>query len=262
MPYTRSKSAQIHYIVDGDGPALVLQHGFFGSAEDWYDYGYVARLRREYQLILVDARGHGATDKPHQTEPYARCLFADDIAAILDDLHVDKCHYMGFSMGVRIGLTFARFYPARILSLTMMGMHAERTAMASMRQAAESLEQWAPQLAGCTPAHRARLLLNDRAALAALSYSDLFADLSDGLNKLDVPCLILAGDRDEEFERIRQTVPKIRNATFVQLDGYDHVDTLTRSEKVLASVMPFLANACRSAVPGPISFSDKGEEVL
>lgn len=42
---------------------------------------------------------------------------------------------------------------------------------------------------------------------------------------------------------------------------YDHVDTLTRSEKVLASVMPFLANACRSAVPGPISFSDKGEEV-
>jgi hypothetical protein len=56
-------------------------------------------------------------------------------------------------------------------------------------------------------------------------------------------------------------VPKIRHATFVQLDGYDHVDTLTRSDEVLASVIPFLSNACRSAVPGPVSLSDKGEKV-
>ena len=93
MPYTDNQGVRIHYRVTGDGLPLVLQHGFYGSAEDWYEFGYTAKLSREYCLILVDARGHGASDKPHEPEAYELHLRVADIVAVLDDLCLSKVHY-------------------------------------------------------------------------------------------------------------------------------------------------------------------------
>ena len=70
MPYADNGSVRIHYQVEGEGPALVLQHGFTESLVDWYESGYVEALRPDYRLILIDARGHGASDKPHDPDAY------------------------------------------------------------------------------------------------------------------------------------------------------------------------------------------------
>lgn len=59
MPYADHQGTRIHYEVEGDGPPLVLQHGFTGNLKRWYSFGYVAALKSNYRLILVDARGHG-----------------------------------------------------------------------------------------------------------------------------------------------------------------------------------------------------------
>src|SRR5688572_13885545 len=59
MPYADHQGVWIHYQVEGEGPPLALQHGFSGSLEDWQEFGYTDRLKQDYQLILVDARGHG-----------------------------------------------------------------------------------------------------------------------------------------------------------------------------------------------------------
>ena len=59
MRYADNGSVQIHYQVEGEGPALVLQHGFTESVVDWYETGYVEALKPDYRLILIDARGHG-----------------------------------------------------------------------------------------------------------------------------------------------------------------------------------------------------------
>jgi pimeloyl-ACP methyl ester carboxylesterase len=64
MPYTNSQGVRIRYHIEGDGPPLVLQHGFTDSLESWYELGYVEALQHDYRLILVDARGHGASAKP------------------------------------------------------------------------------------------------------------------------------------------------------------------------------------------------------
>src|SRR6516225_10224445 len=61
MPHVDNGSVRIHYQVQGEGPALVLQHGFTESVVDWYEAGYVERLRPDYRLIMIDARGHGAS---------------------------------------------------------------------------------------------------------------------------------------------------------------------------------------------------------
>jgi pimeloyl-ACP methyl ester carboxylesterase len=65
MPYADSQGVRIHYQTVGTGPPIVLQHGFSESIEDWFDCGYVDALKLDYRLILVDARGHGGSDKPH-----------------------------------------------------------------------------------------------------------------------------------------------------------------------------------------------------
>ena len=70
MPYACNGSVRIHYQVEGRGPALVLQHGFTESLVDWYEAGYVDALKPDYRLVLIDARGHGASDKPHDPDAY------------------------------------------------------------------------------------------------------------------------------------------------------------------------------------------------
>jgi pimeloyl-ACP methyl ester carboxylesterase len=64
MPYVIHQGVQIHYQVEGEGPPLVLQHGFTQSLKSWHMAGYVNALQSHYRLILIDARGHGASDKP------------------------------------------------------------------------------------------------------------------------------------------------------------------------------------------------------
>ena len=66
MPYVNSNGVHIYYELEGQGPPLVLAHGGTGSLGAWRQYGYTDALRREFQLILFDARGHGRSDRPHE----------------------------------------------------------------------------------------------------------------------------------------------------------------------------------------------------
>jgi pimeloyl-ACP methyl ester carboxylesterase len=61
MPYADSQGVHIHYKIEGKGSPLVIQHGFTSSLQRWYMHGYVEALKDAYQLILLDARGHGAS---------------------------------------------------------------------------------------------------------------------------------------------------------------------------------------------------------
>jgi pimeloyl-ACP methyl ester carboxylesterase len=99
MPYANSQGVRIHYEVEGVGPPLVLQHGFTDSLQSWYDLGYVDALKPDYRLILVDARGHGASDKPHEAEAYKPECNVADIVSVLDELEISRAHFFGYSMG-------------------------------------------------------------------------------------------------------------------------------------------------------------------
>ena len=62
--YADNNGVRIYYEVEGEGPPLVLVPWATGSTEDWRMFGYVNALKDDYQLILVDMRGHGQSDKP------------------------------------------------------------------------------------------------------------------------------------------------------------------------------------------------------
>ncbi len=107
MPYTDNEGTLIHYEVVGNGPPLLLQHGMLWDLEGWERWGYAESLKQEFQLVLVDARGHGGSDKPHTSSAYTLSKHVSDLVAVLDALEIPTAHYWGFSMGGWIGFGMA-----------------------------------------------------------------------------------------------------------------------------------------------------------
>ena len=85
MPHVVNDGVSIHYYVEGHGAPLILEHGFTDSSEIWFEQGYVEALKTKYNLVLIDSRGHGQSDKPHDPASYTPAKFASDIVAVLDD---------------------------------------------------------------------------------------------------------------------------------------------------------------------------------
>src|SRR6516225_866725 len=200
MPYAVNQGIRIHYRIEGDGQPLVVQHGFTDSAETWYEVGYVDGLKPHYRLILIDARGHGASDKPHEPDAYERERVVADITTVLDDLAIPRAHYFGYSMGGRIGFAIARYAPERVHSLIIGGGSPYPQSQVGPDRMLEAFKQGAeaiPSLWGVPipPTVRARLVKNDVEALIAKRTNVLqgpgFAEI---LPTMIMPCLLFAGE--------------------------------------------------------------------
>lgn len=123
MPYASNQGVRIHYQVEGKGPPVILLHGLSETHETWRIASYVKSLKQAYKLILMDARGHGDSDKPHDPKVYSMKLMVADVVAVLDDLNVDKAHLIGYSMGGWIGFGTAKYAPQRFRSVIIGCMH-------------------------------------------------------------------------------------------------------------------------------------------
>lgn len=104
---------KIHYEVEGQGPPLMLQHGITNNLHSWKRNSYVDALKDEYRLILVDARGHGDSSKPQDTQSYSIELMATDNVAVLDDIGIVQACFWEYSMGALIGFFLAQYFADR-----------------------------------------------------------------------------------------------------------------------------------------------------
>lgn len=252
MPYVDSGGVHIHYETEGEGPPLVLQHWSLATLDSWYDLGFVSALRDDYQLILLDARGHGASDKPHDPDAYALSKRVGDIVAVLDDLGIAKAHFFGYSMGGWIGFGMANYAPERLRSLVIGGQHPYARDMAEMRETvryaiengpAAFVALWGDEPRTLAPETRKRMhermLTWDYEALVAAAQDR--DSLEDVLPTMRMACLLYAGDEDEAHELAKQCAAQIAHATFVSLPGLDHNETLMRCDEVVPHVKKFLA---------------------
>ena len=245
MPYADNNGIRIHYHVEGEGPPLVLQHGFSGSLEDWREGdGIVQALERDYKLILIDARGHGASDKPHVPEAYELPLRALDIVSVLDDLDIDKANYWGYSMGGWIGFGLAGYYPRRLASAIIGGAHPYSRSFEAFRGVLASgittfADSFADHTRGIAPGFAERLYLNDAKALLALQQDR--PDIKKFLPSMTMPCLLYAGETDPRFSQVRDCARHIPQATFFPLPGCDHLKAMFATDLVLPHVKKFLA---------------------
>ncbi|HET9017573.1 MAG TPA: alpha/beta hydrolase, partial [Thermomicrobiaceae bacterium] len=124
MPFADNDGIRIHYQIEGSGPPLVLHTGFGGRLEAYYRNGFVDALKGNYQLILLDPRGQGRSDKPHDPTAYTLRKRVADVLAVLDDVGVPRSHFYGYSMGARIGFGLGLYAQDRFASLILGGMNA------------------------------------------------------------------------------------------------------------------------------------------
>ena len=251
MAYAVNQGVRIHYRTEGDGKPLVVQHGITDSLETWYDLGYVETLKPQYRLILIDARGHGASDKPHESDAYDWQRNVEDIAAVLDDLDFPRTHSFGYSMGGRIGFAIARYAPERVRSLILGGGTPYPRPQAGPDRMLEAFKRGAEAIpsmwdAPLPTAVKDRLVKNDVEALVAFRTNALqhpgFAEI---LPTMTMPCLLFAGENDWHHAKNKECIRSIPNVTFFYLPGLGHVEALFRSDLVLPHVTQFLATVNR-----------------
>jgi len=117
----RAGEIELSYEECGHGTPLVLTHGLGGDLGYWD--GFIAALAPHHRLIRWDVRGSGGSDKP--PGPYSSTMFADDLAALLDALAIERAHMLGASMGGVITQRFALDHPGRALSLILVSTSSE-----------------------------------------------------------------------------------------------------------------------------------------
>ena len=214
--YFDSDGVQIHYTIEGKGEPVLLIHGFAADIQlNWGNPGVIKALSDNFQVIALDNRGHGQSDKPHDPQAYGMNMVEDPIR-LLDHLDIEKAHIVGYSMGGFITLGILAHYPERVLSAVVGGagwVPPDQDFLGlDTNTLAESLEQGkgiAPLIIALTPkgapqrtpeeieaTNKMFLLTNDPLALAAASRNTILSPPEDRIRSINVPVLALIGEAD------------------------------------------------------------------
>jgi pimeloyl-ACP methyl ester carboxylesterase len=228
---------EIAYDVLGDGDAVVLHHGFSSSSStNWVRTRVAAAIVDSgRQAVLIDARGHGESAKPHEPAAYANGAMVNDVRSLLDVLGLESVHFVGYSMGGFVALRLAPVEPrVRSLVLGGVGLGQIRTRHPeTQRLIAEALEADDPAQIASPMARSFRNFADatkaDRLALAAVQRSgDLFASLED-LAKITVPTLVVNGVDDTLAGPPAPLAELISGARWESVPG-DHLSAVVHPE--------------------------------
>jgi 3-oxoadipate enol-lactonase len=115
MPTVRANNVNLYYEQQGSGEPLVLIP-YLAADQACYAF-QVADYAKHFTCISVDPRGAGQSDKPDGT--YSTELFADDIAAFMQAIGVERAHVFGLSLGAAVGMWLAVKHPEKVKTLSL-----------------------------------------------------------------------------------------------------------------------------------------------
>jgi pimeloyl-ACP methyl ester carboxylesterase len=242
MPFFDSAGVRIHYEVFGEGEPLVLVHGFVANLQvNWVATGWVDTLRPLRQVIALDCRGHGESDKPYDPAAYGEAM-ADDVVRMMDHLEIERADLMGYSMGGRISLDLMTRYGDRFSRAVLGGVGAgatrrDRTSVAQALLAHDASSVSDPIAKGF------RLLAEriggDMKALAAVRQGFRRLDL-DALQDVSMPVLMVVGEHDVIVGDPGPLAKLIPGCRLEILSGKDHL-TAVADRRFKDAVVGFLS---------------------
>ncbi len=220
------------YDVAGDGPAVVLLHGYPFNRSMWREQ--VKALSADYKVVAPDLRGHGETEATKNATMYE---MARDVAALLDKLNIERASFCGLSMGGYVTFSFYSLFSSRVQSLILADTRpqsdaeetrrvrheqAQKISEEGMKAVAESLLQkvLTPETLRERPeiVSRVREMIQGtkpEGAVAALRGMAERKDHSYLLERILAPSLVIVGSHDqitppEVAEKMRRDIPGSR----------------------------------------------------
>lgn len=254
MPMVKVDDVNIYYEITGEGPALVLLHGWTGNHKWWKEQ--VPFFSKNYKVITLDHRGHGESDKPRSG--YSMQVFTEDLYRVLNELRIDRAIIAGHSMGGMIAQLFCLSYPEKVGGLVLvdtssngMGVISFEDVLVSIQTQgfesfteqffcpalfasgiSEEIINWTKSEILKTPQHAV-----EEAAKAMSKY-----DVTDQLPKIKVPTLIIHGNQDFaiDLKMAKMLHEKISNSRLKVIDGAGHCTMLEKPDEFNKIVLEFL----------------------
>jgi len=121
---------KIWYAVFGQGQPVLLLHGGLANSNYWGNL--IPALSNDYQVVVMDSRGHGRSSR--SSEPLGYDLMASDVLALMDFLKLDKAAIIGWSDGAIIGLDIAIHHPERLTKLFAFAANSDPDGVADVSQ--------------------------------------------------------------------------------------------------------------------------------
>jgi len=255
-------AVRLHVEAEGDGPPLILGHGFGGSARNFR--GQSRALVGRARVIRFDARGHARSAAPTDAAAYTPAAFVDDVGRVLDREGAGAAVVGGLSMGAGIALRFALAYPERTRGLVLAafpasaevaGGYAALAEAFAARIDADGLEAagaefvWGPTSgldAAGADLVRKGFLEHQPHAIAhmlrgVIAVQPAVATLRPALARVTIPTLVVVGERDRlSREPSRTLAEAIPGARLVEIPGAGHLVNLARPAEFNAAVAAFL----------------------
>jgi pimeloyl-ACP methyl ester carboxylesterase len=254
MPDIDSGGVRIHFEVEGDGPPVVLIHGFAASIElNWRAPGVIdAITKSRRKVVALDCRGHGKSEKPHDPEAYRGTKMADDAITVMDHLGIEKADLCGYSMGGFLSASLLTRRLERFNSVILSGVGdilvtgsfpRERTD--AIARALESIEGAKDNEVGRQFRVFAEASGNDLAALAAMQRAGRSGFEGSKLSEVKLPVMVLVGEGDTLIVSADRLAGAIPGARYVKVPG-DHL-TAVGTKEFRQAIVDFLGSV--SPVP-------------
>jgi pimeloyl-ACP methyl ester carboxylesterase len=243
----------------GEGPPLVLLHGFLCDSRCWRPQ--LADLSDRFRVLAWDAPGAGSSSDPPDpftTTDWAQCL----AGFLLDVVGIERAQVLGLSWGGILAQEFYRLYPDRVLTLILCDTYAgwkgslpesackkrlERCFLESWLSAEEFVPRWVPEFFTEAASPDLKEVMSAVVSefhplgfrLMAKSSAD--TDTSDLLPNIEVPTLLVWGDDDRRSpmniaEQFREVIP---NAELAIIANAGHLSNMEQPEEFNAHVRRF-----------------------
>ncbi len=225
-----SDGVRIAYDVMGEGEPVLLIHGFASNAGvNWLATSWARTLTEAgRQVIVIDNRGHGESEKLYEPSLYEAAEMAEDARRLLDHLDIRWADVMGYSMGARIAAFLTINHPDRVRSAVIAGMAANIfEGVTASDVIADALEADHADDVVLPMARAFRMFAeqtgSDLRALAACMRAGRPAVRREDLASVNCPVLVVAGDDDEVAGPVKPLVAAIPRAAGLTLPGRDHM---------------------------------------
>ena len=264
MPFYTSRGLRLHYEAMGEGPPVLLVHGFTNYGLAWAGQA-AALVHSGYRVLMPDLAGHGLSAAAEAVTTVGE--LAGDMVALLDALRIDRAALCGLSLGGMVAQQMAVDHPHRLSAMLVADSRAENVGMRP------AVEGWIADFEGAGgPLARLEktypMLVNEAFQLSAAGEAALAAwrivlarvagrslanvargmasfDVVAGLPGVSVRTLVLSGAEDKLIAPAlsQRTADLVPGARFEILPGAGHISSLDSAAAFNGRLLAFLSAA-------------------